>query len=155
MRERISFFLATVGYIGMIPGAPGSYASLATTVAYYLIYRIYFRILPELHLSAICLITAIGIYTSARVSRSLGHEDPQVVVIDEVAGQLVALLFLPINWVNLVVGTFLFRVFDMWKPFPIRRLELLKNGVGIMADDLLAGVYANIVLELANRLMHR
>lgn len=155
MRERISLFFATGCYIGMIPGAPGTYASIATTLAYYLIYRIYFRILPELHLSAICLITTVGIFTSARVSRSLHQEDPQVVVIDEVAGQLTALLFLPINFITLVAGTFLFRLFDMWKPFPIRRLEQLENGVGIMADDLLAGVYANIVLELAEWLMHR
>ena len=154
MRERISLFLATGCYIGMIPGAPGTYASLATTLAYYLIYRIYFRILPELHLSVICLITAAGIITSARTSRSLGQEDPHVVVIDEVAGQLTALLFLPISFFNLVAGTFLFRLFDIWKPYPIRRLEPLKNGEGIMADDLLAGVYANIVLHLANRLLH-
>ena len=77
-----------------------------------------------------------------------------MVVIDEVAGQLTALLFLPISFFNLVAGTFLFRLFDIWKPYPIRRLEPLKNGVGIMADDLLAGVYANIVLHLANRLLH-
>lgn len=151
MRDRISMFLATGCYIGMIPGAPGTYASLATTVAYYLIYRISFRIIPDLHLSSICLITAAGIVTSARASRSLGEEDPKVVVIDEIAGQLTALLFLPINSYNLIAGTLLFRLFDIWKPYPVRRLESLKNGVGIMADDLLAGIYANVALQLANR----
>jgi len=155
MRDRVSFFVATGCYLGMIPGMPGTYASLATTLAYYLIYRISFRILPELHLSAICLITAAGIVASARVSQNLGQEDPRVIVIDEVAGQLMALLFLPINFLNLAAGTFLFRLFDIWKPYPIRKLELLKNGVGIMADDLLAAAYANVILQLANRLMHR
>jgi phosphatidylglycerophosphatase A len=155
MKDRVSFFVATGCYIGTIPGMPGTYASLATTLAFYLIYRISFRILPELHLSAICLITAAGIVVSERVSRSLGQEDPRVVVIDEVAGQLMALLLLPINFLNLAAGTFLFRLFDIWKPYPIRKLELLKNGVGIMADDLLAGAYANIILQLANRLVHR
>ena len=75
-------------------------------------------------------------------------------VIDEVAGQLIALLLLPVNFANLAAGTFLFRLFDIWKPYPVRRLESLKNGVGIMADDLLAGVFANIILQLANRFLH-
>lgn len=153
MKDRISLFVATGCYIGMIPGMPGTYASVATTAVFYMVYRISFRILPELHLSALCLITAVGIFVSARASRILGKEDPQVVVIDEVAGQLTALLFLPIHWYNLVAGTLLFRLFDIWKPYPIRRLEPLENGVGIMADDLLAGIYANIILQLANRLM--
>jgi phosphatidylglycerophosphatase A len=154
MKERISLFLATGCYVGMIPGMPGTYASIATTLAYYLIYRISFRIFPELHLSAICLITLAGVFLSARVSRNLRNEDPQIVVIDEVAGQLTALLLLPVNAYNLIAGTVLFRLFDIWKPFPIRRLEPLKNGVGIMADDLLAGIYANILLQLANRVLH-
>jgi len=154
MKKHLSLFLATGGYIGMIPGMPGTYASIATTLVYYLIYRISFRIFPELHLSAICLIVAAGVFTSAAVSRTLGKEDPQIVVIDEVAGQLTALLLLPINFYYLAAGTFLFRLFDIWKPYPIRRLEPLKNGVGIMADDLMAGAYANIILQLANRFMH-
>ncbi len=150
MKDRISTFLATGCYIGLIPGAPGTYASLVTTVVYYLIYRISFRIIPDLHLSSICLITAVGIVTSARTSRALGDEDPKVVVIDEIAGQLTALLFLPVRSYNLIAGTVLFRLFDIWKPYPIRKLEPLKNGVGIMADDLLAGIYANVALEVAN-----
>jgi phosphatidylglycerophosphatase A len=155
MKDRISLFFATGAYIGMIPGAPGTYASLATTLAYYLIYRIYFRILPELHLSVLCVITLAGVFASARVSRSLDQDDPKVVVIDEVAGQLTALLFLPINFFNLAAGTLLFRLFDIWKPYPIRRLESLRNGVGVMADDLLAGIYANLLLQVADRLMRR
>ncbi len=153
MKDRVSMFLATGCCIGLIPGAPGTYASIATTVLYYLIYRISFRIIPDLHLSSICLITAVGIVTSAHASRSLGVEDPKVVVIDEIAGQLTALLFLPINSYNLIAATVLFRVFDIWKPYPIRKLETLRNGVGIMADDLLAGIYANVVLELANMMV--
>lgn len=154
MRERIFLFLATGCYVGMVPGAPGTYASLATTLAYYLVYRISFRIFPELHLSIICLITAVGLYTSAQVSRKLNQEDPHVVVIDEVAGQLLALFSLPVNSSNLIAGTLLFRLFDIWKPYPIRKLERLGNGVGIMADDLMAGAYANIILQLANRFLH-
>jgi phosphatidylglycerophosphatase A len=69
-------------------------------------------------------------------------------VIDEVAGQLLTFLFLPVNLLNLVLGTALFRIFDIWKPFPIRKLEPLGNGVGIMADDLMAGIYANLILQI-------
>ncbi len=155
MMDRVSYFFATAAYIGAIPGAPGTYASLATTLAYYLVYRIHFRILPELHVSVLCLIAASGVIAAARVSRHLGQEDPGVVVIDEVAGQLTALAFLPVSFFNLVASTLLFRLFDIWKPFPIRKLESLENGVGIMADDLLAGVYANMILQLANWAWHR
>jgi len=154
MKKHLSLFLATCGYIGMIPGMPGTYASIATAVVYYLIYRISFRIYPELHLSAICLIVVIGVFVSAAVGRSLGKEDPQIVVIDEVAGQLTALLLLPVHFTNLAAAVFLFRLFDIWKPYPLRRLETLKNGVGVMADDLLAGVLANVILQLANRFLH-
>ncbi|MGD0102312.1 MAG: phosphatidylglycerophosphatase A, partial [Acidobacteriota bacterium] len=79
-----------------------------------------------------------------------GQEDPSFVVIDEVAGQLLTLLFLPVNWLNLVLGFLAFRTFDIWKPFPIRKLESLGEGVGIMADDLLAGVYGNVLLQFLN-----
>ncbi len=148
MKDRICIFIASAGHIGMLPAMPGTYASAATTLAYYMVYRIHFRILPELHLSIICIITAVGILTSAHASQVLGREDPHEVVIDEVAGQLVALLMLPITSFYLIAATVLFRLFDIWKPFPIRRLEKLKYGVGIMSDDLLAGVYANAVLQL-------
>jgi len=94
------------------------------------------------------------VLASDRVSRSLGQEDPQTVVIDEVAGQLTAFLFLPVDLFHLAGGTVLFRLIDIWKPYPIRRLEHLKNGVGIMADDLLAGVYANIILHGVSRLIN-
>jgi len=154
MKDRVCLFVASVGHIGMLPVMPGTFASLVTTLAYYLVYRIYFRILPELHLSVICLVTTIGIFTAAHASRVLGNEDPHEVVIDEVAGQLMALLLLPISFINLIAATCLFRLFDIWKPYPIRKLETLPNGVGIMADDLLAGVYANIILQLANHFVH-
>jgi phosphatidylglycerophosphatase A len=153
MRDRLALLFASACCIGMIPGAPGTYASLATTFVYYLAYRISFRVVPELHLSVVCLITLAGVFAAARVSRNLGHEDPSLVVIDEVAGQLTTFLLLPVSLVNLVAGTLLFRLFDIWKPFPIRRLESLRDGVGIMADDLLAGIYANLVLQFANRFL--
>ena len=120
------------------------------------------------------LLAAVGVWSCSRVASYAGVEDPQYVVIDEVAGQHIALILplIPIalpnlmarmdfsqyavysalsllNWKYLLGGFILFRVFDIWKPFPIRRLEKLPRGWGIMADDWLAGVYAAIVLRLA------
>ena len=152
MRPRISIAIASMLRIGFIPGAPGTYASLATTLIFLLFYSISHRIEPALHLSAICLISLVGVLTASDASKSTGIEDPSFVVIDEVAGQLLAFLFLPVNAFNLILGFAAFRLFDIWKPFPIRKLEPLGKGVGIMADDLLAGVYANLVLRLLNLL---
>ncbi len=155
MKKHLSRLFATGLYIGLIPGVPGTYASIATTLVFYLISKAGNGIVPALHLSVTCLIAAIGIFAAAEVSRQQGEEDPRIVVIDEVAGQLVSFLFLPVGGTNLIAGLVLFRVFDIWKPFPIRRLESLRNGVGIMADDLLAGVYANLILQIFNWFLHR
>src|SRR5512147_2074180 len=153
MKQRIAFFLASVCYLGLIPGAPGTYGSVATTIVFLIVYRISFRIVPELHVSTVCLVSLVGVLSSTAVARQLGREDPCVAVIDEIAGQLLTFLFIPVTTVSLVAGTVLFRVFDIFKPYPIRKLESLRDGVGIMADDLLAGVYANILLQIWYRLM--
>jgi phosphatidylglycerophosphatase A len=153
MRPRISIAIASMLRIGFIPGAPGTYASLATTLIFLLVYCISHRIVPALHLSAVCLISLVGVLTASDASKSTGIEDPSFVVIDEVAGQLLVFLFLPVNAFNLILGFAAFRLFDIWKPFPIRKLEPLGKGVGIMADDLLAGVYANLVLQILNHLL--
>jgi phosphatidylglycerophosphatase A len=152
MKKTLSLTIASVFYIGFIPGAPGTYASIAATLCYFLAYFFARWIPPEIHLSAVCLISLIGVLTAAEASRAAGIEDPSFVVIDEVAGQLVTFLFLPISLFNLILGTVAFRLFDIWKPFPIRKLENLKGGAGIMADDLLAGIYANLALQILNRL---
>jgi phosphatidylglycerophosphatase A len=155
MKEWLSLFLASGCYLGLIPGAPGTYASIATTFVFFLVHQVSYRIVTELHLSAICLIATAGTLASAEIARNQKIEDPQFVVIDEIAGQLVALFLVPVNLSNLVLATALFRAFDIWKPYPIRRLERLPNGVGVMADDLLAGVYANVAVHLVNWLLHR
>ena len=154
MKRKISLFLATGCFIGFIPGAPGTYGSLAATVSFYLIYRFSHRVLPELHLSVLGVIVIVGVVTSAEASLRFGSDDPPEVVIDEIAGQILTFLFLPVSSWNLILGMVLFRIFDIWKPYPIRRVESLKNGVGIMADDLLAGVYSNIVLRFVNAMTH-
>jgi phosphatidylglycerophosphatase A len=153
MKKHLSLLFASGLYVGLVPGAPGTYASIATTLAFYLMWRTTGGIVPALHLSVVCLVSVLGVFTAAEVSRQQGVEDPRIVVLDEVAGQLVTFLFLPVGVSNLVAGTLAFRVFDIWKPFPIRKLESLPSGVGIMADDLLAGIYANVALRFLTWLL--
>jgi len=153
MRYRLCLVFASALYIGFIPGAPGTYASIATSLVFFVISHSFGCIQPALHLSAVCLISLAGVLASAEITRRTGREDPSFIVIDEVAGQLLTLVFLPLSVVNLVLGFVLFRVFDIWKPFPIRKLESLPGGVGVLADDLLAGLYGNVILHLLNLLI--
>jgi phosphatidylglycerophosphatase A len=93
-------------------------------------------------------LTLIGIPAATLVARASGSKDPQFIVIDEAAGQLVALIAVPFAWKTFLAGFILFRVFDILKPFPIRRLERLPEGTGIVVDDLGAGLYALSVMHL-------
>jgi phosphatidylglycerophosphatase A len=104
--------------------------------------------LPIIAAASAVMVTLIGIPAATRVARALGRKDPSQVVIDEVAGQLIAFLFVPLNWHNVVAALILFRAFDIIKPFPIRRLEHLPEGTGIMLDDVGAGLYALAAMQL-------
>jgi len=156
--DYLALALATWG-VGLIPGAPGTYGSAVGVGLYLLVEsagargwvpaaRAPFR--ATFLLLLIAAITFAGVWAATRVEKLLGRKDPGVVVADEVAGQLIAFLFVPINagWWAVVAGFVLFRLFDIWKPYPIRRLEMLDSGLGVMADDVLAGVYAAIVMSL-------
>jgi len=94
------------------------------------------------------IIAGIGVFIATKVARYSGQSDPQFVVIDEISGQLIALSnpFLLLNWKSWLAGFILFRVFDVWKPFPARQAESLPGGWGIMADDWIAGIFAGLVL---------
>ena len=97
------------------------------------------------------LVTLIGIPAATRVARVTGVKDPQFVVIDEVAGQLITLIAVPLAWQSFLAGFILFRGFDIVKPPPVRQLEKLPEGTGIVLDDVAAGLYACAVMHL---LMH-
>jgi phosphatidylglycerophosphatase A len=99
-------------------------------------------------IAAAALVTAVGIPASTLVARESGRKDPGFVVIDEVAGQLIALIGVPLHWKTLLASLILFRVFDIVKPPPLRRLEKLPGGMGIMADDIGAGLYALVVMQV-------
>lgn len=94
------------------------------------------------------LAVAVGIPAATTLSRATGLKDPQFVVIDEVAGQLIALLFVPVSWQSLLLGFILFRSFDIVKPPPLRSLEKLPEGTGIVLDDVGAGLYALIIMQV-------
>lgn len=165
-KPRVALFIATAGGLGYIPVAPGTWGSLAGLGIYFLalkglprawahegnIVRTDGEELIFGVIFAVLIVTAVaGTYTSHRVMHYAGLADPQYVVIDEVSGQILtfALALAPANWKYLLLGLILFRVFDIWKPFPARQAESLPAGWGIMADDWVAGVYAAICLWLA------
>jgi len=135
--RRLGLGIATVGGVGWFPVAPGT-AGSAVGVVLYLLTRQWPAPAQVVLLVAI---TLIGIWAAGVAETALKREDPGPVVIDEVAGQLVTLLLTGVAWKGAIVGFFLFRVFDILKPFPARRLERLHGGLGIMADDIAAGVY--------------
>ena len=97
-------------------------------------------------------VTLLGIWSGGRVERAVGQKDPGIIVIDEVAGMALSVLFLPRTIPVLLVAFFLFRLFDVWKPFPARESQALTGGLGVMVDDLIAGVYALVLVMGARAL---
>jgi phosphatidylglycerophosphatase A len=100
-------------------------------------------------LAAALVVTAVGTWAAGREEARVGTRDPSSIVVDEVAGMLVALAGHPKGLASVLALFLLFRVFDIWKPFPIRRLQDLPGGFGVVADDLLAGLFANLVARVA------
>jgi phosphatidylglycerophosphatase A len=138
--------LATACGIGRAPVAPGTFGSLPGLVLAWLLFR---SGGPWAVVAGAAAVTAAGAWAAGHVARAWGVEDPGAVVVDEVAGQMVALFFLVPTPAVLVASFFLFRAFDVAKPWPASRLERLPGGSGIMADDLAAGAMANLILQAA------
>ena len=150
-KTRWAWAVGTFFGVGYMKPGPGTYASVATVLIWWGTahgFQIGPHNLSALTFLAMVVVTAIGIPASTIVAREAGKKDPGFVVIDEVAGQLFALLALSPTWVHGLEALVLFRLFDIWKPWPIRKLEKLSGGWGIMLDDLLAGFFAHIVLHL-------
>jgi phosphatidylglycerophosphatase A len=140
--------LSTFFGLGLLPGAPGTYASAAALGAYL---ALSYLGAPDIIVVALlCAAVALCIWLTPWARDHFGKEDPREFVLDEVAGFFLAMLFVPARaaWLAGAVGFVLFRFFDIVKPFPIRRAEKAPHNLGIVADDLLAGVYANIALRL-------
>ncbi|MDT7687998.1 MAG: phosphatidylglycerophosphatase [Acidobacteriota bacterium] len=166
--DYVALALATCG-VGLIPLAPGTWGSAVGVGLYLLLGRAAEKgfdyavargldlsvqtfplVLHTVMLAAILLVSLVGTWAATRAEKLLGKKDPGAVVVDEVAGQLIAFLFVP--WLAgrwaVVAGFLAFRLFDIWKPYPVRRLEGLGGGLGIMADDMLAGFYAAALMSL-------
>lgn len=141
--------VATFLGAGRLRPGPGTWGALATSLLWWLLAS---HLPPAARIPTILVlivvVTAIGIPAATLEARGCGKKDPSHIVIDEVAGQLVALIACPIVWRALLAGFILFRVFDILKPPPIRSLEKLPEGTGIVVDDLGAGVYGLIVIQL-------
>ena len=130
-----------IGYIGK--GA-GTVAAVACCICWYLAWVGGYQLIPSLLFTLI--VTCLGIWSSDVVSKIWG-KDPSRVVIDEVAGMCIALLFVPVQIKYILISLILFRFFDIVKPLFIKKMEVFKGGWGIMMDDVLAGIYANLALQ--------
>jgi len=141
--------VATFFGIGRLRPGPGTWASAATVVIWA---AIAYGLTPSLRtpvaIALAVLVTLVGIPAATRVARASATKDPQFVVIDEVAGQLIALIAVPLAWQTFLVGLILFRAFDIVKPPPVRQLERLPEGTGIMLDDVAAGIFAFVGMHL-------
>jgi phosphatidylglycerophosphatase A len=135
--------------VGRLKPGPGTWGSLATVILWALATsRIPAANRTWATIIAAAALTLVGIPAATLVARASGSKDPQFIVIDEAAGQLVALIAVPFAWKTFLASFILFRVFDILKPFPIRRLERLPEGTGIVVDDLGAGLYALSIMHL-------
>jgi phosphatidylglycerophosphatase A len=137
--------LATAGYVGFFPIAPGTAGSLAGLIIFAFVKWIG---VPAFEISVIVAVLVLGIWSASIAERVLNLKDPGPVVIDEVLGMLITVALLPLSLTGVLVGFVLFRVFDVIKPFPAGRLESLHGGLGIMLDDAVAGLYGYLTLRV-------
>lgn len=142
MKGRLYKMIASVFYIGYLPVASGTLGSLTALVLYYFICH-------STVIMSVTILTVVilGFITAGKVEKMFGERDPGEIIIDEFCGMLISLYRIPPAMGYVVTGFLLFRFFDIVKPKPIRNLEKLKGSLGIMSDDLLAGVYTNIILQ--------
>jgi phosphatidylglycerophosphatase A len=169
-KPRVSLAIATAFGLGYLPKAPGTWGSLGgAAISLGMAWIVSRKMLQQLNMKRdanfwtvgltpgyaeyviVVLIAILGVYVADQAAKYAGMKDPQFVVIDEVSGQMITYFFpfTVLNWKSLVLGFILFRVFDIWKPFPARQAESLPGGLGIMADDWIAGIYAALGLWIA------
>ncbi len=172
-KPRVSLAIATACGLGYLPKAPGTWGSLGgVAISLGLAWMESRNALRAMRLRSdvnfwtvgitpsyldyaiVLLIAILGVYVAGQAAKFANKKDPQFVVIDEVSGQMLAYFspFTVLNWKSLLLGFILFRVFDIWKPFPARQAESLPGGLGIMADDWIAGIYAALGLWMARAL---
>ena len=142
--KRVGLFIATCGYLGYVPIAPGTFGSAAGLAVFFAV-RSTGSVAVEL--AAIVVLFAIGIWSGTIAEHHFGGLDPGPVVLDEVVGMLITLALLPVNVTGAIVGFLVFRVLDVVKPWPSAQFEKLPGGLGVMADDGMAAIYGNLVMR--------
>ncbi len=152
IRRSINFRLASLFGLGEVPAGQGTVATLIAGIPCFLVAG---RFSWQAQLTLSIIVSGIGWYVSDKTEKELGRPDPGEIVIDELCGYLFAMLGHPVSFASILTGFLLFRLFDIWKPWPIRFIDQkVPGGAGVMADDILAGIYANalglIVLKLVN-----
>ncbi|MGE0269143.1 MAG: phosphatidylglycerophosphatase A [Candidatus Omnitrophota bacterium] len=138
--------ISTFFYIGNVPLAPGTLASLAGALLCIILSK---SIL--FYLVVLAGVTVIGLLVSGPMEDILGRKDPSCVVIDEISGIMLSFFLLPLKWPVLITAFFLFRALDMFKLYPVNEFEKFEGGLGIMMDDIVAGIYTNIIMHIAIR----
>lgn len=146
--KALAKLIATFFYVGDLPFIPGTFGSIVGLCIFYSVQDSYL-----LYLGITILIIILGFLTCTKAEEEFKQKDPRFVVIDEVSGMLVALMFVPFSIGISIIGFFVFRLLDTIKPYPADILQEKKGSIGIMGDDLVAGLYTNIVLQILTRLL--
>lgn len=141
--RRLGVFIATCAHIGYAPVAPGTFGSAVGLLIYYLVRR---QGSVSVELGVIAVVMVVGLWSATEAEHHFGGIDPGPVVIDEVIGMLITLALHPVSVTGAIVGFFIFRVLDVVKPWPARQLEHLPGGFGVVLDDVMAGVYGNLLI---------
>jgi phosphatidylglycerophosphatase A len=141
----LGLFVATCGYLGYVPVAPGTFGSAAGLVIYA---GVRWSASGAVELGVIACLLAAGVWSGNVAERHFGGVDPAPVILDEVVGMLITLALIPVNFTGSIVGFLLFRLLDVIKPWPANRFEALPGGLGVMADDAMAAIYANLALRV-------
>ena len=140
--------IATGFYSGYLPKAPGTWGSLVGLVLFFLLHSLNL----EMYLGVVAGIFIIGTFAAGEAEKIMDRQDPGLVVIDEIVGILITMIAIPATPLNMVLGFVLFRIFDIWKPFPVNFFDQrFHGGLGIMLDDIMAGIYSLIILQLVVR----
>ncbi len=147
-------FLFTSFYAGYFPVAPGTAGSLVGMIFFIIEYFAFGKMVWAANLVMVAVMFYPSIKLADEGEKFFGKKDPGEVVIDEVLGYWISVLFLPFSWTVAILAFFLFRFMDILKPFPAGRVQLLRGGVGIVLDDCVAGMYANIALRIIIAVMN-
>jgi len=142
-KKAVIIFIAEGGYAGKSPFAPGTAGTVVGVLLYLLIRDLH----PAAYLVICVFVTLLGTWAAGHAEEILGKKDASPIVIDEIAGYLVSMFLVPQGWLFVIAGFFLFRLFDIIKPYPLMRIQDLHGGWGVMLDDIGAGIYSNIVLQ--------